>query len=528
VQIGRYQILNEIARGGMGAVFRGHDPVLGRSAAIKVLHGDRFSDPTARERFAREAEALGKVSHPNVVEVYGYEFTGEGEPYLAMQLVAGESLQERLDRDGPLDSDDAVEVASTLCDAVAACHAAGVLHRDLKPDNVLVTRDAVLMLTDFGLARDVDPSQSRAAISVEGKFLGTPGFWSPEQAAGELEKIGIQTDVYGLGATLFALLTGRPPHEATSLIDALSAARRKKPAASMVNPAVPAWLDDVVARALATDPADRFATPLELAEALGNAGDPQSPKPRRLGIALLLSVLLVIVGVVVTQTPNADAPPPAPPLAAVTTRTESAPAPEPDPKPRDDLAEVERHVAQGVARFKAGDYQAAIAHSTTAIELDPGSVGAYTLRAAAKKGLRDHQGATEDFTKAIELNPSDGRAYYNRGIVRESLGDYDGAIADHTKAIEIDPSYFMAYGNRGNARAKLGDYRGAVADHSKAIALNPRYALGYKNRGLAKKRQGDDDGAARDFEQALRLDPTIPQAKLLRKLVRKHLGSERR
>ncbi len=268
MQIGHYEILEEIARGGMGVVFRGRDTRSGQPVAIKVLLGETFSNLTARKRFAREAEALAKIQHPNVAGVHGYDVNTTGEPYIAMELVEGESLMDRLEAQGCFDSDDAVRIVGELCDAVAACHAAGVLHRDLKPENVLLTKNGALKLTDFGLARDIDPSLSRTQLSKSGVFLGSPGYWAPEQAGGARGAVGVRTDVYGLGAILFTLLTGRPPNDGETLIEVLSNTSAPKPAPSKFNAHVPAWLDRVVLRALALEPEDRFAGPAELALSL--------------------------------------------------------------------------------------------------------------------------------------------------------------------------------------------------------------------------------------------------------------------
>jgi uncharacterized protein len=295
VQIDRYQILNEIARGGMGVVFRAHDPATGQDVAIKVLIHGALATPTTQKRFIREAQALAKVRHPNVVRVHACGVASGGEPFIAMELVDGESLDTRLERDGPMDPSEAVGVVSQLCSAVGACHRAGILHRDLKPDNVMVTERGVLKLTDFGLVRDLDPSMSRTQLTKTGVYLGSPGFWSPEQAGGKLAQIGVRTDVYGLGAVLFALLSGRPPNVGETLLEILASTREPKPKPSTFNPRVPAWLDRVVARTLATHPNDRLADPTELAEALA-AGDVAITGigSRALWVASILGVVLVV------------------------------------------------------------------------------------------------------------------------------------------------------------------------------------------------------------------------------------------
>jgi len=204
--IGPYAIEGELARGGVGVVYRARDPGLGRDVAVKLLHAGRGAAPNLRRRFQREAEALARLSHPHVVAVHA---AGEaaGCPYLVMDLVPGASLQDRLDREGPLPVREAVGLAAKIARALEAVHAAGLLHRDVKPANVLLRAgDRAPLLTDFGLAKDLDSSQTR--LSKTGRFLGTPGFWPPEQARGRLSETGPAADVYALGATLYALLTG--------------------------------------------------------------------------------------------------------------------------------------------------------------------------------------------------------------------------------------------------------------------------------------------------------------------------------
>jgi hypothetical protein len=320
-RVGRYELRDEIARGGAGVVYRATDPASGREVAVKLLLADAVSNPTARKRFDREAKALAQVSHPGVVRVHDYDVTPAGLPFLVMDLIAGTSLQDRLDAAGPFDPAEAAGITRELCRAVSACHGAGVLHRDLKPDNVLVTPSGELKLTDFGLVRDVDPSFSRTQLTLEGKLLGTPGYWAPEQARGDLEHVGTWTDVYGLGATLFALLTGRPPHQPMSLIDALSAVDERPPKPSSLNPHVPGWLDHVVLRALGKAPAGRFEDPAALAAALSRGGQAGSDRRFR---GALAAALIAATGLVIA-------------VALVLTRTSTQPRTAPTPSARPSL-----------------------------------------------------------------------------------------------------------------------------------------------------------------------------------------------
>jgi predicted Zn-dependent protease len=259
-ELGGYRIEGELARGGMGVVYRALDPRSGRRVALKLLldTDDRF-----RQRFARESQTLARLNHPNVVRVHD---AGEarGAPYLVMELVEGTSLGEQL-RQGPLDVRRAAEIVAKVARGAGHAHARGLVHRDIKPDNVLVRPDGTVVLTDFGLARDVAVSSD---LSKTGIFLGTPGYASPEQAAGEGKHVGPASDVYGLGALLFALLCGCPPWQGALLEIVVATISEPAPSARASNPEVDPALDALCLRCMAKDPAERFAQGDALAEAL--------------------------------------------------------------------------------------------------------------------------------------------------------------------------------------------------------------------------------------------------------------------
>ncbi|MCA8920868.1 MAG: SUMF1/EgtB/PvdO family nonheme iron enzyme [Planctomycetes bacterium] len=272
MQIGPYEVLEKVAEGGMGTVYRVREPASGREFAVKTLKSSR---PQARRRFQREAEAMHALQHPNLVRcvAVGEE---DGDPYLVMDYVEGESLQAQLDRQGALSLGDALEVAGSLCDALQAVHARDLLHRDLKPDNVLRSRDGRLLLTDFGLVKRDRPGMSRLeSLTRDGSALGTPGYWSPEQARGQLARIGPPTDVYGLAATLYGLLTGAPPRGGTSLVEVITALDHPVPPLSEALPAAPAPLVALLGRALADEPELRPSLE-EFAQVVGELLPPSS------------------------------------------------------------------------------------------------------------------------------------------------------------------------------------------------------------------------------------------------------------
>jgi len=259
-RLGSYEILEVIGRGGMGIVFKAYDGELNRYLAIKVLAPCYASSAAARKRFAREAQAAAAVVHQHVVAIHGVDATGK-LPYLVMPFVACESLQERIDREGPLDTKDILRIALQAAEGLAAAHAQGLVHRDVKPANILLERgvDRVL-LTDFGLARAIDD----AALTRSGIIAGTPQYMSPEQAKGE--SIDHRTDLFSLGSVMYAMCTGRSPFRAETTMGVLRRIcdEEARPIRE-VNADLPPWLPRIIEKLLAKSPGSRFETAGELA-----------------------------------------------------------------------------------------------------------------------------------------------------------------------------------------------------------------------------------------------------------------------
>ena len=256
--LGPYHVLEELARGGMGVVYRAVDPRLGQEVALKVLTSQRAS-----ARFEREVGALARVQHSNVVPVLDCGIYLD-HPWVAMAYVPGVTLQDRLEQRGPVTPGLAVSWIAKLSRALAAVHEAGVVHRDVKPANVILTPTGEPVLTDFGLALD---SESHERLSMDGAILGSPGYFSPEQAVGDLSRIDLRSDVYGLGATLYALLCGRPPIQLKgSLVEVVVATQEQKPEPpSAWNQRVDRELDRICLTCLEKRPRDRPPTALALA-----------------------------------------------------------------------------------------------------------------------------------------------------------------------------------------------------------------------------------------------------------------------
>lgn len=223
-RFGDYQIVREIGRGGMGIVYRARQISLQRDVALKLTLLGALTGGAERERFRIEAESAAKLEHPNIVPVHD---VGEydGRPYLSMQLVEGETLADRVKR-GPLPPVEAARILLPVCRAVAFAHRRGVLHRDLKPSNILLDRNDVPHLTDFGLAK---ATENEASLTRSGAALGTPAYIPPEQAAGNRGECGPASDVYSLGAVLYHLLVGRPPFVGSSPLETVLMVLEQEP-----------------------------------------------------------------------------------------------------------------------------------------------------------------------------------------------------------------------------------------------------------------------------------------------------------
>ena len=217
-QIPGYELLGELGRGGMGVVYKARQAALGRTVAIKMLLGGAAAGDEAFRRFRAEAEAVARLSHPNIVEIHEVGVHA-GTPFFSMEFVAGGSLADRM-RDRPFTPRQAAALLRTLAGAVQAAHRRNIVHRDLKPANVLLTAEGVPKLTDFGLAKRIDEARDQGRTRT-GAVLGTPHYMSPEQAAGKVHEVGPPADVYALGGILYALLTGRPPFRGATALDTL-------------------------------------------------------------------------------------------------------------------------------------------------------------------------------------------------------------------------------------------------------------------------------------------------------------------
>ena len=274
---GDYEIVRELARGGMGVVFQARQVSLNRTVALKMILAGELASETEVRRFHAEAEAAANLDHPGIVPVHEVG-QYEGHHYFSMGFIEGESLSQRL-ADGPLRPQESATVLVHVAEAIDYAHRRGVIHRDIKPANILIDKSGQPRITDFGLAKKV---QGESGLTASGQIMGTPSYMAPEQARGDHGKVGLSADVYAVGATLYCMLTGRPPFQAATAIETVLMVISEEPVPPRrLNPSVPRDLETIALKCLRKDPSRRYPTASALAEDLRRylRGEPILARP---------------------------------------------------------------------------------------------------------------------------------------------------------------------------------------------------------------------------------------------------------
>ncbi|MGE0708508.1 MAG: tetratricopeptide repeat protein [Planctomycetota bacterium] len=461
---GRYRVERELGRGGMASVLLATDTTLNRPVALKLLERQGAS-PQRRERFRLEGEALARIAHPHVVGIHAVGEDGD-QPYLVLDYVEGESLAERLEREGPLAACDAAELVRDLAAGLAAAHDAGILHRDVKPANVLLRAvDGSALLTDFGLARELE--DSRAQLTKTGVMLGTPGYLAPEQASKVVGEVGKATDVWGLGALLYALLTGEPPIEGddTMQIMVRTIEPRIEPPSRRA-PGVDPELERLCLRCLERDPAARYpdARALEQALAAYLRGERAARGVPRWALAAGATAVLALGGALLlwwTRPPR-----PAPAVAVA--------SPQPAAKPKVTPREPKKDLA--VVRARRGVDEAAARKLAVA---------------AAQRGVAAHnagrlQEALEAYSETLSYMEA-SNIYHSRANVKRELGDLEGSLSDLDASLRLKPKNAFALGERGKVLWLLRRHEDALRDFSASLALEEEEQVRYEHGDLLRE-----------------------------------------
>ena len=569
-RIGHYAIVRQLGEGGMGVVYAARDERLERTVAVKTM-SSLAEDETARKRFWREARAAASVNHPNVCQIYEI---GEdaGELFIAMELLEGEALSERLRR-GPLSVSETVPVGLGILAALSALHARGIIHRDLKPSNVFLTPHGVKLL-DFGLARpDFEPLGSATALTRTGMVLGTPRYMAPEQLTGEA--IDGRCDLFAAGAILFEMLAGRPAFGGSTGVEVLHATLLEQPPALTGSPAVAA-VDRVIRRALAKRSAERPASADAMAEELravrGMSGD-DTP-----ALARALTRLVVLPFRVLRPDPETDFLAFSLPDAIATSLSgnrslivrSSATAARfateaPDLKVLAAEADVDRVVMGTLLR--SGDQLRVAAQL---VESPGGTLlTSHTVQSSLGDLFRLQDDIARRVVEALSLPltgerptpapdaPQNPHAYELYLRANELARSYDGLVRArelYERCLELDPTYAPAWAHLGRCHRVIGKYIDGTFDSEeraeeafrRALELNPRLSVTHKfyanleadmgkaQRGLVRllgeaNRQGNDpelfaglvhacrycglyEESIAAHAEARRLDPNVPSS----------------
>jgi serine/threonine protein kinase/tetratricopeptide (TPR) repeat protein len=480
-QIPGFEILSELGRGGMGVVYHARQTNLNRSVALKMLVAGKFADAALLGRFRLEADAVARLNHPHIVQIYEVGQV-EGQPYFSLEYVPGGSLSSRIDRE-PQAPEFSARLIATLAEAVQYAHEQGIVHRDLKPANVLLAADGTPKITDFGLAK---LATSESNYTRTGDIMGTPSYMAPEQASGVTKQIGPACDIYALGAMLYEMLTGRPPFQGSEPLETVMLVLSDDPVAPRrLVPRVPRDLETICLKCLEKSPRRRYGTAGELAADLYRflAGAPIVARPvslveragkwarRRPALAALwtvvfLSVTTLLLGSWWYQTR----------LAANQIRLATALA-HSDASLGDALNVVDRLL------------------SDVAVEkLNPIPQSQQLSRQLLAEALRFCLGFLKRHPDSNPVRLQAGRAYRQVADIQQLLGDAPAAVAAYAQSIALLTPLTIEPEVRAGALREL------------AAALN--------NQANLSERQGNLSLARQQYEQAEQLLVTLTQLNL--------------
>ncbi len=549
---GRYRILSRVGGGGMGEVYKALHTGFDELRALKVISPELMADQTFVKRFKHEAFITRKLQHPNAVRVDDIDEAEDGRPFIVMEYIEGKSLKDLIGQEGPLAAPRVCTIAKQVAAALDAAHQLGMVHRDIKPDNivmVLAPEGEQAKVLDFGIAKvkeaRLGEAGTRMTLTGAGVVVGTPQYMSPEQAQGARgDELDARSDLYSLGVVMYEMLTGQLPFKAETTMEMMLAHMQKPPRPLfLVHPGlqIPETLSTLVMRMLQKKRQMRPQSAAALIEeiirvekgmplsALRPAQPPLATPAEAGPRAAPLQAPRTLVGPALPRAPVAQpspAPPawPAPRPAAVDVSRE----PESSPWGRRALiglllaglawggwrlaarrpaALAEWHRAHAQQLEKQRLYAQAEQEYRAAAELDPQDA---SLRAALGNVLIQ-QNKWDDgvaaYREALRLNPDDPASHNNLGVSLASENNLVDAIAEYREALRLKPDYVEAHDNLGSALEKHNDLDESVAEYREVLRLRPKEADGHYHLGIALYRKDTVDEAIAEYREAIRLRP---------------------
>ncbi|HTI15512.1 MAG TPA: serine/threonine-protein kinase [Dictyobacter sp.] len=538
---GRYVVEALLSKGGYAAVFRGVDQNLSRHIAIKVLLPSKTT-PNEREHFLREARIAATLDHPNIAPILDYGKDGSSV-FLVMPLYTAGSLRTRLAQaDGPLPFQETTHNFHQLASALYYAHTRQrpIIHRDIKPENILIHQeDARLMITDFGIARALEPgAQFGKTVTVR----GTVGYMAPEQSSGIVDP---RSDQYGCAVVLYEMLTGYHP------IDPRGG---PVPLASSLNKELPAALDNVVQRALMQRPEDRYPDIQDFMRAFDVAIRPASKirplYPRRLyGTGMILDDLRQSTNTNSNSVTN----PSITGVAAITGKyqVESNQFPLNTTSVREKCREGDQYLRQrlyaqalqayedalridkrnfhawngkGTAHYNQGNFRKALEAYQRATDVEPNNAVVWVSAGLVLNRMERHQQALVHFERALGIDPNYVAAWNGKADTQLDMNMPEEAWSSYEKALNIDPASFHAWNGLGNARSLVRDFIGAVDAYTRALMINPRSAVAWCNKAEVLIRLGHNKAALDALSEATEMDKNYVRAWSLKAEVYDALG----
>ena len=533
--LGPYRLLEQLGAGGMATVYKAYHAAMDRYVAIKVLPQHLARDPNFRARFQQEARVIARLEHRHILPVYDVA-EEDSIPYLVMRYTDGGDLNNLIG--GRLTVERAVELLAQVAEALGYAHRQGVIHRDVKPANVLIGRDGDALLADFGIAKIYEDTLQ---LTGEGNMVGTPAYMAPEQLQGK--RVDPRTDIYALGVVLYQALTGECPFVAeTPLAVAMMHIHNSLRPPRQIKPDIPESVERIILRAMAKSPVDRFQTAEEMAEALRaarisigrmtipgtaklpptpptpldqpvpvapaapDAGAPQRAGRRTLWLAGAGVAALVLVAALAFSLTRG--------LAGDETAAGQAAGKAATSVPADDVRQA---LDTAMRQLDENDGGAALETLKPALVAHPDDPNLLAARGIANVIYTGTDEARADIERALSLAANNPLAYYARGYLNQKIDKSDEAIADYTRAIELDPSFGRAYYQRSRVlNYPKNDHAGERRDLDRAIELATDLIAARMARAYTLYYASDLATTLPDLDHVLSLNPKHSEALYLR------------